>query len=139
MLPQLVRAYRNHPALAILYSTCGSSVFPETATEDSCSLLLLDQRFLRRLHALPSRTQGPSQLTPTAPTAMSHVSVTHSWSPSSSIHLDDKGFSPANLKLTRSNAHAIPTHSPLSKAKTPLVKARRDFNLSHAPHLTTPK
>jgi hypothetical protein len=59
MLPQLVRAYRNHPALAIPYSTCGSSVFPETATEDSCSLLLLDQRFLRRLHALPSRTQGP--------------------------------------------------------------------------------
>src|SRR5882724_1383473 len=133
MLPQLVRAYRNHPALAIPYSTCGSSVFPETATEDSCSLLLLDQRFLRRLHALPSRTQGPSQLTSTTPAATPLVSVTRSCSPESTVHPDYKGFSHTNPSFPHSNAHATPTNSPPCTTKTPPVKALMDFNLFHAP------
>src|SRR6266850_4832062 len=118
MLLRLVRAYRNHPALATPYSTCGSSAFPETAIEDSCSLLLSDQRFLRRLHALPSRTQGPSQLTPTAPAAPPLVSVTRSCSPESTVHPDYEGSSHTNPSLPHSNAHATPTNSPPCTTKT---------------------
>ena len=139
MLPQLVRAYRNHPVLAIPYSTCGSSVFPETATEDSCSLLLLDQRFLRRLHALPSRTQGPSQLTSTTLAARPLVSVTRTCSPESTVHPDYKGFSHTNPSLPHSNAHATPTNGPPCPTKAPPVRALMDFNLFHAPTCQRPQ